>query len=213
MTSLVIFGGTGYAGRNIATEALRRGHSVTAVSRSGGNAADGAAVRQGDVHDEALVHELAADADVLVVAVPACPVDDKGLIDAIPALIAAATKHNTRVGFVGGAGSLHVADGGPRFVDTPEFHDEWKPEALSHAAVLESLRDGGEEVDWFYVSPAALFGSFAPGETTGSYRTGGDVLLTDADGNSEISGTDYALAFVDEIDEPSHSRQRFTVAH
>jgi putative NADH-flavin reductase len=213
MTALVIFGGTGYAGGNIANEALRRGHSVTAVSRSGGAVAEGAEVRQGDVHDEALVHELAADADVLVVAIPARPVDDLGLIDAVPALIEAAAKHNTRVGFVGGAGSLHVADGGPRLVDTPEFHDEWKPEALSHAAVLESLRNSGQEVDWFYVSPAALFGSFAPGQTTGSYRTGGDVLLTDPDGKSEISGTDYALAFVDEIDRPAHSRQRFTVAH
>jgi len=213
MTSLVIFGGTGYAGANIATEALRRGHSVTAVSRSGGNVAEGATVRRGDVHNEALVHELAADADVLVVAIPASPVDGLGLIDAVPALINAAAKHNTRVGVVGGAGSLHVAQDGPRLVDTPEFHDEWKPEALSHAAVLESLRDGGEQVDWFYVSPAALFGSFAPGESTGNYRTGGDVLLTDDDGRSEISGADYALAFVDEIEQPAHSRQRFTVAH
>jgi putative NADH-flavin reductase len=213
MTSLVIFGATGYAGGNIANEALRRGHSVTAVSRSVSSAPEGAAVREGDIHDEELVHELAADADVLVVAIPARPIDGLGLVDAVPALIEAAAKHNARLGFVGGAGSLQVAEGGPRLVDTPQFHEGWKPEALSHAAVLESLRDNGDDADWFYVSPAALFGAFAPGEATGSYRTGADVLLTDADGNSAISGADYALAFVDEIDQRAHSQQRFTVAH
>ena len=63
------------------------------------------------------------------------------------------------------------------------------------------------------MSPAAGFGSHAPGERTGHYRTGGDVLLSDADGNSAVSGVDYAIAFVDEIDKPAHHRERFTVAH
>ncbi|CAM4167746.1 NAD(P)-dependent oxidoreductase [Janibacter anophelis] len=107
-----------------------------------------------------------------------------------------------------------MAKGGPRLVDTPDFHDDWKPEALSHAKVLDALRsDAPDELDWFYVSPAALFGAFAPGETTGSYRLGGDELVTTEDGTSEISGTDFALAFVDEIEQRKHPRQRFTVAH
>lgn len=37
--------------------------------------------------------------------------------------------------------------------------------------------------------------------------------MTDAEGNSEISGTDFALAYVDEIEQGKHPRQRFTVAH
>jgi putative NADH-flavin reductase len=52
-----------------------------------------------------------------------------------------------------------------------------------------------------------------PGQPTGRYRVGGDVLLTDAAGKSEISGADYALAFVDEIDQPRHHRTRFSVAY
>jgi putative NADH-flavin reductase len=39
------------------------------------------------------------------------------------------------------------------------------------------------------------------------------VLVTDADGNSNISGADYAKAFADEIEKPEHRRQRFTVAY
>jgi len=63
------------------------------------------------------------------------------------------------------------------------------------------------------VSPAALYGSFAPGDTTGAYRTGGDILVTKDDDSSEISGTDFALAYVDEIEQSNHPRQRFTVGH
>ena len=106
-----------------------------------------------------------------------------------------------------------MTEGGPRLVDTPEFPEAHKNEALSHADVLEALRETGDRVDWFYVSPAAGFGSYAPGEATGSYRVGGDVLVTDADGKSFISGADFALAFVDEIEQGRHRRERFTVAY
>jgi len=54
------------------------------------------------------------------------------------------------------------------------------------------------------VSPAAGFGGYAPGERTGCFRIGGDVLLADAEGNSFVSGEDFAIAFVDEIDTPVH---------
>src|SRR5581483_6240845 len=159
MASIVIFGGTGYAGSAIAAEAVRRGHSVTAVSRSGGAPSEDVTGREGSIHNAELVDELAGDADVIVVAVRA---DGAGLRDAIGLLTGAAARHGARLGVVGGAG------------------------------VRDELRASPEEVDWFYVSPGAMFGAYAPGTATGQYRTGGDVLIVDADGNSEISGPDYA---------------------
>lgn len=45
------------------------------------------------------------------------------------------------------------------------------------------------------------------------FRLGGDVLLTDENGVSDISGADFAQAFVDEIETPTHTGQRFTVAY
>jgi putative NADH-flavin reductase len=213
LASIVIFGGTGYAGSAIAAEAARRGHSVTAVSRSGTAPCVGAEARRGNIHDPGLVDELAASADVVVVAVRAKPAGGPGLGAALDSLTRAVAKHGSRLGVVGGAGSLHVSDGGPRVVDLPQFPAEHKGEALAHADVLGTLRSAPAEVDWFYVSPAATFGSYAPGEVTGQYRVGGDILVTDAHGNSEISGPDYAKAFVDEIETPVHRRTRFTVAH
>jgi putative NADH-flavin reductase len=53
----------------------------------------------------------------------------------------------------------------------------------------------------------------APGERTGHFRLGGDQLLRDAQGKSHISMEDFAIAMVDEVEQPAHSRQRFTVGY
>ena len=222
MATIAIIGGTGYAGGAIRDEALERGHSVIAVSRSApapGGAGRGAGapgelrVQRGNLHDPELGQALADEADVIVVAIPGREIDGRRLLDSLKPLTDAAARAGTRLGFVGGAGSLQVTEGGPRLVDTPEFPEAHKNEALSHADVLYALQETGDDVDWFYVSPAAGFGSYAPGEATGSYRVGGDVLVTDADGESFISGADFALAFVDEIEQGRHRRQRFTVGY
>ncbi|MNU04041.1 hypothetical protein D3C72_2482930 [compost metagenome] len=48
---------------------------------------------------------------------------------------------------------------------------------------------------------------------SGSYKTGKDHLLIGADGKSWISFADYAIAMLDEVEKPAHSRQRFTVGY
>ena len=197
MTTIAIFGGTGYAGSAIGDEALGRGHRVISVTRNlpdGGPAGPGVEYRQGTVHDAALVDQVAAEADVLVVSIRFAPGgsgDGVKLLDAFPALTRAAAANGARLGVVGGAASLLVAEGGPRLIDAPEFPDMFKGEAGSAAEVLEALRADATGADWFFVSPAAGFGSYNPGQPTGKYRVGGDILLTDESGKSEISGADF----------------------
>lgn len=213
MSTVVIFGGTGYTGGNIAAEAVRRGHRVVSYSRNApATPLEGVEYRTGSLTDPAVVAEAAADADDLVVSVHAIEIDG-GLVAHTPALIDAAVAHDARLSFVGGAGSSFIDAHGTRLLDTPDFRDEWKPEATAHAAVLDVLREAPTELRWFYVSPAALYGSFAPGETTGAYRIGGDQLVIKDDGSSEISGTDFALAYVDEIEQVAHPNRRLTVGH
>jgi putative NADH-flavin reductase len=106
-----------------------------------------------------------------------------------------------------------VAEGGPALAETDSFPADYKAEADEMASVLEDLRASDAALDWFFVSPAASFGAWVPGEATGTYRIGGDVLLVDADGNSNISGADLADAVVTEIEQPRHVRARFTVAY
>jgi putative NADH-flavin reductase len=93
------------------------------------------------------------------------------------------------------------------------FPEEYRAEAEAHARVLEALKAADTEVDWFYVSPPGNFGAHNPGERTGTFRLGTDVLLIDAGGNSQISGADFALAFAAELDQPAHHRTRFTLGY
>ncbi|ASW54708.1 NAD(P)-dependent oxidoreductase [Plantactinospora sp. KBS50] len=214
MSTIAIIGGTGYAGGHIAAEALSRGHRVISVSRNApAEPVAGVEVRTGSIEDEALIGRLFADADVVVIAIHGAADDKPYLINFVPRLLALAAEHDTRLGVVGGAGSLLSAPDGPLVIDLPQFPAEFKIEASSHARVLAAMRAADTEADWFYVSPAAYFGANAPGERTGGYRTGDDVLVTDAEGNSAIGGADFAIAFVDEIDKPVHRRTRFTVAY
>jgi uncharacterized protein len=212
MTTIAIFGATGYSGGNIADEALSRGHRVIAVARNTGPLAGRTDmdVRQGSLFDEPFVRDIAADADVVVVAVPA---HGSGLAEYIPTLGRIATDNAVRIGVVGGAGNLRVAPGGPRALDTPIFPEEFREDGIAHAEVLQRLRALPEGVDWFSLSPPAVYNSENRGERTGIFRVGEDVLLADAEGDSRIGGADYAIAFVDEIDNPSHHRALFTAAY
>ncbi|SFF01547.1 NAD(P)-dependent oxidoreductase [Blastococcus tunisiensis] len=214
MARISVFGGTGYAGSNVVAEAVRRGHSVTAVSRTAPERPiDGADHLQGSILDAGTRASALEAADVVVVAV-APRGDMAGSVEpGIAALAAEADRTGVRIGVIGGAGSLQVAEGGPRLFDTPEFPAEYRPESVEMAGALDDLRSSPESLDWFYVCPPAGFGGFAPGERRGGFRVGGDVLLSDDEGNSFIGGADFGTAVVDEIERPAHRRARFTVAY
>lgn len=216
MARITILGGTGYAGGNIAKVAAERGHTVVSYSRSApAEPLPGVEYRTGDLTDEAILDDATQHADVIVSAIsPRGALAEPGLVRALEARVAAlAAERNVRFGVIGGAGSLKVSEDGPLVIDTPGFPDEIKPEANEMTSVLNDLRADESGLNWFFVSPAGGFGGFAPGEATGHYRIGGDVLLTDADGNSFISGADFGLAIVDEVEAPKHERTRFTVAY
>lgn len=212
MARITVIGGTGYAGAHLVAEAARRDHTVTSISRTvPDEQVDGVTYRAGSFLDDA-VAEDAVDADVVVVTVS--PRGDMAgqVAPAAEKVAGLARATGTRFGIIGGAGSLQVEPGGPQLMDTAGFPDAFRAEAEEMTDVLHWLRDQDETLDWFFVSPAAGFGAHAPGEATGSYRTGGNVLLVDEDGESRLSGQDLATAIVDEIEQPAHHRQRFTVA-
>lgn len=215
MTTIAVIGVTGFAGSAITHEALSRGYDVIGAARDTASIdpADHLTTRDGDLYDTAFVDGLAADADVLIVAANSHLPDGRELPQAIPAIGESVARHQTRLGVIGGAGSLETTPGGPIVLETPDFHEDWKPEARAAYGALEALRRTNDDVNWFYVSPSAMFGAYADVAPRGTYRLGGDVLLVDDDGRSEISGPDFATAVVDEIASPTHYRERFTVGY
>lgn len=213
MARIAVIGGTGYAGSNIVAEAVSRGHTVVSVARSvPAERVEGATYIEGTLLDvPGLVAELEG-VDVVVSTVPARG-DMEGNVRSNVVELAAELPDNVRIGVIGGAGGSLVAPDGERLVDQPSFTEEYKPEALEAIGILEDLQQGPASRDWFYIHPAGGFGAWNPGERTGTYRDGGDVLVTDDQGESYISGPDLAVAVVDEIENPRHSRERFTVGY
>ena len=109
---------------------------------------------------------------------------------------------------VGGAGSL-LLPGGSKVIDSPGFPEEYKAEASAGGVYLETLRKE-QDLDWTFLSPSA---EFVEGERTGHFRLGQDDQLVSAEGRSWITFADYAIAMLDEVEKPAHSRQRFTVGY
>lgn len=213
MARIAVLGGTGYAGSHIVTEAVRRGHTVVSVARSVPvTRIPGATYVEGTLLDvPGLVAEL--EGVEVVVSAIAPRGDMLGLVRPNLHALLSVLPDDVRVGIVGGAGGSLVAPGGPRLVDTPEFTEEYRPEALEAYGILEDLQSAATSRDWFYVHPAGGFGAWNPGERTGVYRDGGDVLVVDEAGESFISGADLAVAVLDEIENPKHRRERFTVGY
>ncbi|MCK3770869.1 NAD(P)H-binding protein [Microbacterium aerolatum] len=212
MSRIAVIGGTGYAGSNIVAEAVSRGHSVISIARSiPTERVEGAVYLEGNILDVPSLLEQIDEADVVIQAIS--PRGDMvGKVRPATAELFEALPENVRLGVVGGAGGSLVAPDGPRLVDAG-FPEEFKAEALEAIGVLEDLRADPSGRDWFFVHPAGGFGNWAPGERTGTYRDGGPVLVTDDNGDSYISGRDLGVAFVDEIENPKHSRENFAVGY
>jgi putative NADH-flavin reductase len=209
---LVLFGATGMVGSRIATEASARGHQVLAVSRSGQSPVPGVTATAADATDREKVAQLARGADAVASACvpPRDGSDPRGPFLALnEALVAGVRAAGVgRLLVVGGAGGLEVAPG-EAVSDQPGFPEAYLPEARAHRDVLAYYRTL-DLLDWTYVSPAA---EIAPGTRTGRFRVGGDQFMTDDQGRSFISAEDYAVAFVDELEQHAHPRARMSVAY
>jgi putative NADH-flavin reductase len=212
MATIVVFGGTGYTGGNVAREAASRGHRVISVSRSEpSEPVEGVRYEVGSVLDVA--PRIIPGADAVVAALSPRGDTAGHLVGVYRELARLSGQAGARYLQVGGFSSLRPAEGQPRFVegDVPE---QFRAEAEEGEATRVLLaEDAPEELDWLFLSPAGGYGSFAPGERTGAYRVGNDVALFDAEGKSEVSGADFALAIVDEIETPRHHREHVGIAY
>ena len=204
MSKIAIIGATGRAGSQLLEEALRRGHSVTAIARDPAKLQGRAGVAPValDIKDGAALAKALAGHDVGLSAAHFSGIPAQTLLD--PAKQAGVQ----RVLVVGGAGSLLLPDDS-RVIDSPDFPEAYKAEASAGAAYLDALKQE-KELDWTFLSPSA---EFVEGPRTGSYKLGKDHLLIAADGKSWITFADYAIALLDEVEQPKHSRQRFTVGY
>ena len=229
-----VIGATGTIGSRIVTEALDRGHQVTAFSRDVSSLQENRENirwKQVDVTETGSVAAVLPGLDVLISGfgpgnAASDPADAVARAIADPGIYArAATALLTALeGFprvrlivVGGAASLEL-EPGRVFADSDE---------LLHAAIdgfglpreyAAAMRGHGDALNlfrtsnrlWTYLSPAV---EITPGKRTGRFRIGGDQPVMDAEGRSRISAEDAAVAVLDEAEVPRFVQRRFTIGY
>ncbi|HXS54759.1 MAG TPA: NAD(P)-dependent oxidoreductase [Hanamia sp.] len=214
---IALIGATGFVGSAILKEALDRGLQVTAIARHPEKlqAQKNLTIVKGDVMNTDKLSEILAGNDAVVSAYnPGWTNPDiyneflKGSQSIQEAVKKSGIK---RYIAIGGAGSSFIAPN-VQLVDTPQFPAEWKPGALAARDYLNILKKE-EQLDWTFVTPAIEMNPAMPHERKGTYRTGLENPVFDANNKSVISVEDLAVAVVDEVESPKHIRLRFTVAY
>lgn len=213
MMKIALIGATGFVGSKVLTEALSRGHEVTAISRDTAKLVQVAGLTPAalDVYDTNALAAALENQDVVISAFnsgwqnPNLYADYKRGYASI--LAAAKKAHTKRVLIVGGAASLILPSG-------KRVYDEMIPENFKSAVqgpmeLLEELRSEAE-LNWSFLSPAP---KLTADDKTGHFRLGTDNPVTDTNGESTISVGDLAVAILDEIEKPQFIRKRFTVGY
>ncbi|PJN89717.1 NAD(P)-dependent oxidoreductase [Bacillus sp. mrc49] len=204
-----IIGANGKVGRLIMKEAITKGHDVTAIVRNAAKITD----TDVNVLEKDLFSLTSSDVkpfDVVVSTYRAPDGEEHLYVESGKALIEAFKgAPNTKLMVVGGAGSLFAdEEKTTRLFETPGFPDFVIPTASNATKQLVEL-ENREDITWTYISPASFFDP--EGIRTGSYKIGKDHVIVNSQGNSYISYADYAIAVVDEIENPKHVNQRFTL--
>lgn len=215
--NIVVLAASGQAGRTILSELISRGHRVTAVVRNPQKLPKSIHSVRDDLSSADRIAEIINGADAVVSAYGP-PKDDPRFFSDVAytdvlatvteRAIAAVRKAGIpRLIVVGGAGSLFFAPG-VTVLKSGHWPEKLAPIATSHMKAFAALRESG--INWTYFSPPMLI---EPGVRTGKFRLGGDDVIMDEQGKSAVSFEDYAIALVDELEQPKHVRARFTIGY
>ena len=212
MMKISILGATGWIGSHILAEALQRNHDVTAVVRDPSKITDERVkIIALDINESPDYAAQLANSDVVIASIGGRAAGNHSIVANTAQALLSALKntHSKRLIWVGGAGSLEVSPG-VTLVDSPDFPEEYKAEAVAQGEALAIFRHTDSAVNWTFVSPAAVI---YPGESEGPYRVGSDAFFVDDQGKSRVSVTDYAKALIDEAETSAHPKQRISIAY
>ena len=212
--SIGIIGATGRAGSEIAKEAISRGMQVTAFVRSADKAKEILGDKVTPIQKDAFEIQK-KDIEHLDVVVDAFATRDMGKayqhVDLAAKLIELVQgQAEPRLFFILGAGSLETGDG-HRLIDRLEK----MPNNESFISIpREQFKEyqllmNTKKVNWVAISPSA---NFVPGAQK-DYEIGVNELMKNAAGKLEVTTGTVAKVIIDEIAEPKHQNERFTVVN
>ena len=216
MKNVTLIGASGFVGTALLNELLARGHKVTAVVRNPEKinvSNPNLAIVKTDVSDTDALTEACKGKDAIISAYNPGWTNPHIYEDTLrnyPLILQAAKQSGvSRLLCVGGAGTLFCAPG-LRVVDSGAIPDAIMGGVKSLGEFYQNTLMNEKDIDWVFFSPA---GTLEPGKRTGKFRLGKDDLIVDENGKSHISVEDYAMAMVDELENPKHHVERFTIGY
>ena len=216
MKKIILIGASGFIGSAILKEALLRKNKVIAIVRNPDKIKVSdpyLTIRKGDVSSSDLVARLCRGADVVISAYNpgwTNPNIAEDTLKIYPAVLEGVKRSGVkRFLVVGGAGTLFVSPG-KRIMDSGMIAGPYLPAVRALGKFYLDILSSETELDWVFFSPA---NTITPGKRTGKYRLGKDNMIVDSEGKSNISVEDYAVAMIDEAENPAHHRERFTIGY
>ncbi|REE97432.1 NAD(P)-dependent oxidoreductase [Thermomonospora umbrina] len=199
-------GSTGSTGSTVATGATGATGPTDATDATDATGASGwgeVRVVAGDVTDPAAVEHAVAGRDAAISAAADLATPPEAFFTTSSrVLVTGLAKAGVRRLVVVGLSSVLPGASGVPLMDEPGYPNEYRAFYLGHAAGLDVLRSG--DLDWTYVAPAGDFDH--DGGRVGGYR-----IAEHGDPTSRITYADFAIALLDEIEQPRHRRAAVSV--
>lgn len=216
MKNVVLIGASGFVGTAILNELLNRGHKVTAIVRDAKKMTvsnPNLTIVEADVTDTDALKEAGKGKDAVISAYnPGWknPHIYEDTLKNYPLIVESAKQAGVkRLLIVGGAGTLFYAPG-KMVMDAADVPAQLLPGIKSLGEFYLNTLRKEKDIDWIFLSPAA---NMTPGKRTAKFRIGKDDLVVDANGDSNISVEDFAVAMVDELEQEKHHKERFTIGY
>ena len=216
MKNVVLIGASGFVGTAILNELLNRGHKVTAIVRDAQKMTvsnPNLTIVEADVTDTDALKEAGKGKDAVISAYnPGWknPHIYEDTLKNYPLIVESAKQAGVkRLLIVGGAGTLFYAPG-KMVMDADDVPAQLLPGIKSLGEFYLNTLRKEKDIDWIFLSPAA---NMTPGQRTAKFRIGKDDLVVDANGDSNISVEDFAVAMVDELEQEKHHKERFTIGY
>ncbi|MGI5237680.1 NAD(P)-dependent oxidoreductase [Dactylosporangium sp. CA-139066] len=203
MTSLVVFGAGGRAGRRIMAEAARRGVDATGVVRDPAKYPHlSGTIVAGDATDADSVVRAADGHDVAVSAVYGADLDPAQYAEAMKALLQGLERAGVgRLLMIGVATTLPAEHGEHRLFEAPDFPAEWRPFSQARADELTVLDAYTGPIDWVVFTPPM---ELTDEEADSRYKIGNS--------GNRLTYAALAAAILDEATEKTHQRVQLAIS-
>lgn len=187
---IAIFGAGGKVGREIMEEALKRGHSVTAIVNSTNDIDhkdENLTIIEGKIIDKDDIRKHVRDHDVVICAYEPTATQAQNHVLITKAVIEGTKDSGVERLVAVGNAFMQPTD------DSNEVYDGWRSIAEAQHQVLEIFKDA-KGLDWSYSHNI----DFEP--ITNSYNQGNKVFITNANGETKRPIKKLISSILDEIE-------------